>query len=136
MHRTWNPPTPTENFFDTFALLAWESAGAAFEEFYKDDDARAMLGGLTTSALLKTDRWLTHLATTALANLRITGINGFGPSSATFSDVHAAGWRSYFNSDYSGDKGNYSPHYQVAEAKEERRRRRKQIKKGTGKRVA
>jgi hypothetical protein len=58
MRRTWNPPTPTDHFFDTFGLLAWESADDAFEQFYKDDDARALLGGLATSGLLNTDRWV------------------------------------------------------------------------------
>ena len=71
-----------------------------------------MLGGLATAALLKTDRWNTILAMSVLGNLRITGINGFGPANDYFANIHTNGWRSYFNQDFSTDPSVYSPHFQ------------------------
>eukprot|EP01062_Namystynia_karyoxenos_P015690 TRINITY_DN15711_c0_g2_i1.p1 TRINITY_DN15711_c0_g2~~TRINITY_DN15711_c0_g2_i1.p1 ORF type:complete len:834 (+),score=185.28 TRINITY_DN15711_c0_g2_i1:88-2589(+) len=111
IQQPWNPPTPT-HFTDTFGLIAWTSGGVAYGEFYKDDTARGLLGGIAVSGFLQSDRWLSHLAAGVLGNLRITGQNGFGPASAMLADIHAQGWRSYYTGDFSGNRDNYSPHYQ------------------------
>lgn len=54
-------------------LLAWFGTGPGAGEFYKDDDARALLAAIGTSGALGTDKWVTTIATAILANLRITG---------------------------------------------------------------
>ena len=98
---------------DTFGLLKWDdSTVASISRFYKDDAARGILAGIATSSLLKTEKYNTILISTILANFRITGINGFGPASASFDDIIKNGWESYHNSDYSNEGSNYSPHYQ------------------------
>ena len=93
-------------------MLLHSGTRASATLFYKDDDARAILAGLATSALLRTDRWCSTLAAAILANLRITTRSGFGPSSAAFSDIQAAGWRATFFDDSAAPKSAFSPHYQ------------------------
>jgi len=106
---------------------------AAYEMFYKDDDARGLLAvtfffflfmyilihtntqqqqGLAVSSLLNSDRFKENLVLGMLANLRITGIKGFGPPSETFANIVSNGWKSYYNTDYSNNTNVYSPHYQ------------------------
>ena len=93
--------------------MKWDdSTVASISRFYKDDAARGILAGIATSSLLKTEKYNTILISTILANFRITGINGFGPASASFDDIIKNGWESYHNSDYSNEGSNYSPHYQ------------------------
>eukprot|EP00755_Sulcionema_specki_P025828 Sspe_Gene.84199::Locus_55269_Transcript_1_1_Confidence_1.000_Length_2245::g.84199::m.84199 len=93
----------------TFGLLGWDSATpVSYASFYKDDDARGILAGLLTAGLLHDDRWDTVLTTAMLANLRLTGTNGFGPSSARFPSIVKDGWRATYNS---APAPYYSPHY-------------------------
>ena len=110
IQQTFNPPHGSPQ--DTFGLLAWETNGAAYDMFYKDDDARSLLAGLAVSSLLKTERFKQNIVLAMLANLRITGINGFGPPSETFANIISNGWQSYHGTDYSTEKDVYSPHYQ------------------------
>ena len=36
---------------DGFGLMAWTTADAAYEKFYKDDDARGLLGAIVTAGV-------------------------------------------------------------------------------------
>ena len=63
---------------DTHGLLGWSSTKAASALFYTDDDARALLAGLAVRSLIDEPRWDTVIAAAILANVRLSGINGFG----------------------------------------------------------
>ena len=101
---------------DAFGLMAWTTADQAYELFYKDDDARGLLGAIVTAGVLKTPRWHTTIATATLANLRQTAENGFGPSSGPFTGMVGAdlspseGWRRVYDAQFS--KPGFSPHYE------------------------
>ena len=96
---------------DGFGLLAWTTADNAYEEFYKDDDARGLLGAVATAGLLQTPRWHTTIATGVLGNLRQTTVNGFGPASERFATiVSSGGWEKTYNS--KAPAPDISPHYQ------------------------
>ena len=88
---------------DAFGLMAWTTADQAYELFYKDDDARGLLGAIVTAGVLKTPRWHTTITTATLANLRQTAENGFGPSSGPFAGMVGAdlspseGWRRVYD---------------------------------------
>ncbi len=105
-----SPGDPNGN---TFGLLKWDdSTTASISTFYKDDSARSLLAGIAVSALLRTEQYNTVLASSILSNLRITGVNGFGPPSSSFLEIIQNGWESYYNNDFSNVGSNYSPHYQ------------------------
>jgi hypothetical protein len=74
----------------------------------KDDDARGLLGAITTAGVLKSDRWHTTIAAATLGNLRYTSRGGFGPVSGTFD--HIGDWRDTYNSE---GTPHYSPHYEA-----------------------
>eukprot|EP00756_Hemistasia_phaeocysticola_P049171 Hpha_TRINITY_DN23611_c0_g1::TRINITY_DN23611_c0_g1_i1::g.57513::m.57513 len=109
--KSWQPGVLDNPNGDFFGILEW-SAGtnASAIEFYKDDDARALLAGIATSAFLSDTHWDGTIALGTLANLRLTGPNGFGPSSDTFPKIAGAGWESYYNKEWAPM---YSPHYQA-----------------------
>ena len=100
---------------DAFGLLSWTTADAAYELYYKDDDARGMLGAIATASLVQSDRWHTTLVTAILGNLRTTPKNGFGPLSGGFSTMVSElgpghdGWRAVYDS--AGGHPSFSPHY-------------------------
>merc|ERR1712216_140496 len=75
---------------DTFGVLAWSSGSK--DSFFKDDEARSLLAGLATAALLRSDRWHSTIATAIYANLRLTCRGGFGPESGNIVDVQRNGW--------------------------------------------
>ncbi len=76
--------------------------------YYSDDNARVILGTLTASAALKTDRWNEGMLKTILANFRTTGTAGFKPRRLEEPDLQELGWEYYRNDEYY----HYSPHYQ------------------------
>ena len=109
----WMPGTIGGAHGDTMGLLAWDSATlTSATQFYKDDDARGLLAGTLTAGLLQRDEWAVSLADAMLANLRLTGVSGFGPSSAHFADVQKEGWQSIHSANFSQSDSMYSPHYQ------------------------
>ena len=106
-------PGTVDPLGDSFGLLAWDSGNtASATRFYKDDDARGILAGLATAALLRTDRWSSTLAAAILANLRQTTRAGFGPPAEAFDDIAKAGWRATFDDPAPPAAADYSPHYQ------------------------
>jgi hypothetical protein len=94
---------------DSFGILAWTTNDGAYERFYKDDDARGLLGAITTAGVLKSDRWHTTIAAATLGNLRFTSRGGFGPDSGGFADRGTDDWRKTYNSE---GTPSYSPHYE------------------------
>ena len=91
---------------DAMGLVAWESSAGAYTRFYSDDNARGLLGAIAAASLLGTDRFHSTIAAGTLANLRITGTNGFELSSASFESL-GPWWEHY---DKPGP-AKFSPHY-------------------------
>eukprot|EP01052_Picozoa_sp_SAG31_P016343 SAG31_NODE_1078_length_10032_cov_4.602034_11_plen_932_part_00 len=108
--QTW---LPGDSLGATFGLLTWSSGDQhSSSSFFKDDQARSLLAGLSTAALLRTDRFNTQIATAMYGNLRLSCKGGFGPASSDVADIQRSGWRVVFDADMSADKDMYSPHYQ------------------------
>lgn len=89
---------------EAFGIMSWTTSDNAYEEFYKDDDARGLLGAIVTAGALKSPRWHTTLATASLANLRVTPRDGFGPSSSGLAAlvggaVGTDSWRDVYDSE-------------------------------------
>jgi hypothetical protein len=76
--------------------------------YYSDDNARVILGTLTSAAALKTDRWDEGMLKAILANFRTTGPAGFKPRRLEEMDLQKLGWEYYANDEYY----HFSPHYQ------------------------
>ena len=96
----------------TFGLLRWMQHGDPRETIWRDDSARVMLASIAASALLDSPVWQSSLVVAVLAQLRLTGRNGFGPTAGHFTEFQRNGWRSYYDRDWSGHSGVYSPHFQ------------------------
>ncbi|MDC0936976.1 hypothetical protein OAS39_11875, partial [Pirellulales bacterium] len=100
-----------------YGLIGWNDSPQycglgsmdGYAVYYGDDNARAMLGMMLPAAVLKTDRYDERLLKCLLANLRISGQNGFQPNRINEGPLAQAGWQQYFN-----DKNvSYSPHFQA-----------------------
>lgn len=78
-------------------LLGWAQARA--DQYYQDDNARAVLGCLGTAAELGTHRWNRDLARIILANFRTTGRQGFRGHLLEERELLEHGWRYYFDRD-------------------------------------
>lgn len=93
----------------SYGLLGWDTRPEGSQIYYGDDNARALLGVIATSALLKTDRWDESTLRNLFANLRTTGIHGFRENSLRDQGLQEHGWQHYLNS----PTINYAPHYQA-----------------------
>jgi len=88
----------------SYGLIPWE-----LDQTYKywgDDNARALLGMLTVSALQKEPRWADGIARNLLANLRTSGINGHRPDFISQAGLEKLGWRFYWQQ----NRANNTPH--------------------------
>eukprot|EP01060_Flectonema_neradi_P034267 TRINITY_DN5959_c0_g1_i2.p1 TRINITY_DN5959_c0_g1~~TRINITY_DN5959_c0_g1_i2.p1 ORF type:complete len:504 (+),score=78.81 TRINITY_DN5959_c0_g1_i2:40-1551(+) len=104
----WMPGIGVDAKGETFGLQIWSSGtSVSAAEYYKDDNARALLAGLAVTSWLNDTRWQTQLVTGILSNLRWTGTNGFGANDGFFSKMND--WESVYNS---APSPTYSPHYQ------------------------
>ena len=76
-----------------YGLLLWAPGNA--QALYQDNDIKAILGCIGTSAILDTDRWNDVLTKNILGNFRTTGTNGFRGWRIENPELLARGWRSY-----------------------------------------
>ncbi|MCP4645467.1 MAG: hypothetical protein GY851_33800 [bacterium] len=90
----------------SYGLVGWALDHP--NNFWGDDNARAMLGVMATSVLLDESKWDAPLVRCLLANLRTTGAEGFREECVVDEKLQARGWQSYWN----GDLHKYSPHYE------------------------
>jgi hypothetical protein len=97
------PESPSFGFIDWFTHSD-ENEGV----YYSDDNARVILGTITTSAALNSDRWDEGLLKAILANFRTTGPAGFKPRRLEEPDLQDLGWEHYRNDEYY----HYAPHFQ------------------------
>jgi hypothetical protein len=76
-----------------YGLLFW--APGNDQALYQDNDIKAILGCMGTSAILNTDRWDEVLVKNILGNFRTTGVNGFRGRRIENPDLLRKGWTSY-----------------------------------------
>jgi len=89
-----------------FGLLAWTTSSPSL---YGDNDIKAILSGLGTAALLKTDRWDEVLLRDIVGNFRTTGVDGFRGCCLSDQDVLEHGWQYYRRA----ATIHYAPHYEA-----------------------
>ena len=90
-----------------YGLLLWAPGQA--QALYQDNDIKAILGCMGTSAILGTDRWDEVLVKDILGNFRTTGINGFRGGRIENPDLLRDGWQKYWNA----TTILYQPHYEA-----------------------
>ena len=90
-----------------FGLLGW--APNVPGTYYQDNDIKAILGCIGTSALLHTDRWDEALLKNILGNFRTTGIYGFRGENLNDNAIQQHGWQYYWRL----PKLHYSAHFEA-----------------------
>jgi len=88
-------------------LLFWSPDNR--QALYQDNDVKAILGLIGTSALLETDKWDEALVRNLLGNFRTTGPLGFRGWRLENPEVLERGWRYYRET----PRTNFSPHYEA-----------------------
>ncbi|HEY3457489.1 MAG TPA: hypothetical protein VGK64_23105 [Bryobacteraceae bacterium] len=87
-----------------YGLLGWNEATRyykdedGFDVYYGDDNARCLLGLLTTSALTGETRWLRRIWLAILADFRLIGTNGHQKSRYDQAPLAKDGWQHYHHS--------------------------------------
>jgi hypothetical protein len=87
-----------------YGLLGWNEATRyykgedGFDVYYGDDNARCLLGLLTTSAVTGETRWLQRIGLAILADFRLVGTNGHQKSRYDQAPLAKDGWRHYHDS--------------------------------------
>lgn len=87
-----------------YGLIGWSLDSP--DQYWGDDNARALLGMLTVASLQKENRWNEAIVRNLLANLRTTGRNGFRESCITEPQLREKGWERYWQA----TNVNYSAH--------------------------
>jgi hypothetical protein len=76
--------------------------------YYSDDNARALLGTITSAAALNSDRWDESILRSILGNFRTTGVFGFRPAMRLEEhELQQREWRYYWQ----WDGADFSSHY-------------------------
>ena len=88
-------------------LLFWSPDNR--QALYQDNDVKAIMGTIGTSAVLETDQWDEVLVRNILGNFRTTGPLGFRGWRLENPEVLAKGWRFYWEN----PRTNFSPHYEA-----------------------
>lgn len=92
-----------------YGLIPWGITNYAwYRANYGDDNARLLLGTLTSAALIGTNEWDDIAMRCLLAQLRTTGVNGFRGNRIDLPDFTRDGWEPYFNRDII----NMAPHFE------------------------
>ncbi len=78
-----------------YGLLSWHFG--AIDQYYGDDNAKAILGLMLGAAALETDEFDARILEAILANFRTTGVNGFRGSMIKGTDLDEKGWEYYYN---------------------------------------
>jgi len=97
----------TETNSPMFGLLGW--APNTRGTFFQDNDIKAILGCIGTSALQGTNRWDEVLLENILGNFRTTGIYAFRGECLNAADLRQHGWLHYWQS----PTVHYSAHFEV-----------------------
>ena len=88
----------------SFGLLGWSLTHKG--HYYQDDNARSILGMLTTASITGQKQWDKKILEAIVGNFRTTGKNGFRGSLLFEEKLKEYGWKHYWN----GDLINPHPH--------------------------
>ena len=109
----WLPGVSPDPLGDSMGLLSWSSTTDASTRYYVDDNARSILAGFATRALLGEQRWDSIIARAILGNFRMAGVEGFSAQNDyIFSDISKQSWEHFHNQNSSANTRLFSPHYQ------------------------
>ena len=94
-----------------YGFLDWNDDPACPEQYYGDDNARAILGLIEAISILGKDgeQFQQRLLEIIIANFRTTGVNGFRGSNIHASALDSNGWK-YF---YDREVTNFAPHFEA-----------------------
>ena len=94
-----------------YGFLDWDDGPATPEQYYGDDNARAILGLIEAISVLGKDgeQFQQRLLEIIIANFRTTGVNGFRGNNIHASALETNGWR-YF---YDREIANFAPHFEA-----------------------
>ncbi len=90
----------------TYGLLGWATTHKYV--YYGDDNARALLGSLGATALLKDTSWDQKIVEGIIGNFRTTGVNGFRQGRLDEETIQSHGWQWFYNRDIV----NAHPHFE------------------------
>jgi len=93
-----------------YGLLGWATDPLSRGIYDSDSNGRALLGAIAASSLLGSNEWEKHIALGLLANLRVTGKQGFREAYITQEMLNKDGWRHFAE----GFSSNDYPHTQAA----------------------
>ncbi len=89
-----------------YGLFSWHDG--AYNQYYGDDNAKAILGLILGASALETDEFDERILESIIANFRTSGVYGFRGSRLLAEDIESAGWEYYYNS----TTVNYSSHFE------------------------
>lgn len=84
-----NPASPS------FGLLSWAVTHPGI--YYGDDNARSVLGSLTSASILNDKQWNRKILECITGNFKTTGKKGFRGDRLKEEDIQKNGWEYYFN---------------------------------------
>lgn len=90
-----------------YGLLSWHNG--AYDQYYGDDNAKAIIGLLLAAAALGTAEFDHRILEAILANFRTTGCLGFRGSMIPAKALNEHGWRHFFEA----HAVNYSAHFEA-----------------------
>lgn len=77
-----------------YGLLSWHNT--ALNQYYGDDNAKAILGLIIAASALETDEYDQRILEAIIANFRTTGVNGFRGSVLKEAELEASGWEYFY----------------------------------------
>ena len=90
-----------------YGLLSWHDQ--AMNQYYGDDNAKAILGLILGAAALGTDEFDERILEAIIANFRTAGIYGYRGGRLLAEDIERSGWEYFYNSTTT----NYSSHFEA-----------------------
>ncbi|MBQ0077736.1 MAG: hypothetical protein KBS55_03765 [Bacteroidales bacterium] len=76
-----------------YGMIGWGYGGTHQEEFYGDDNARAVMGAIGASALLGENRWNKEIVANILTTFRMSNSHGFTYPRNVQGDMERLGWQ-------------------------------------------
>ena len=89
-----------------YGLLSWHMG--AIDDYYGDDNARAILGLIIGASALDTDEFDERILEAIMANFRTTGVNGYRGGMLSAEKIDENGWEYYYNR----NNKNFAPHFE------------------------
>ena len=89
-----------------YGLLSWHNG--AIDDYYGDDNARAILGLIIGASALDTDEFDERILEAIIANFRTTGAYGYRSGMLSAEKIDEFGWEYYYNR----TNKNFAPHFE------------------------